>query len=81
MRGIRFLTAVVEKESHKQLFANATAMQQICEKVIIPQLKLRESDLELFNDGLEYLRRDMEGSDVDTRRRCVWFCFRPSLLS
>ena len=25
------------------------------------------------NDGVEYIRRDVEGSDVDTRRRCETF--------
>jgi exportin-2 (importin alpha re-exporter) len=38
--------------------------------IIIPQIKLRDSDVELFdNDGLEYIRQDIEGSDIDTRRR------------
>jgi exportin-2 (importin alpha re-exporter) len=69
-KAIRFLTSVVEKQWHKHLFGSAKAFQTLAEKVIIPQLKLRESDLELFEyNGIEYVRLDMEGSDVDTRRR------------
>lgn len=69
-QAIRFLTSVVEKEWHKDLFQSAAAFKTLAEKVIIPQLKLRRADVELFEDnGLEYVRRDMEGSDIDTRRR------------
>jgi len=42
----------------------------LCERVVIPQIKLRESDVELFNiNGLEYVRMDMEGSNAETRRK------------
>jgi exportin-2 (importin alpha re-exporter) len=68
--AIRFLTSVVKQEWQKKLFDNEAALKTICEKVVIPQLKLRETDVELFQtDGLEYIRRDIEGSDIDTRRR------------
>eukprot|EP00823_Brevimastigomonas_motovehiculus_P000300 TRINITY_DN1039_c1_g1_i1.p1 TRINITY_DN1039_c1_g1~~TRINITY_DN1039_c1_g1_i1.p1 ORF type:complete len:1035 (-),score=332.19 TRINITY_DN1039_c1_g1_i1:1418-4522(-) len=68
--SIKFLTHVVTQESNKSFFANENALKVVCEKVIIPQLKLRVSDVEQFQtDGVEYIRRDMEGSDVDTRRR------------
>jgi len=69
-KAIQFLTAVVEKEWHKNLFGNAQSIKVFAEKVIIPQLKLRDSDLEDFEvNGIEYLRRDIEGSDSETRRR------------
>jgi len=68
--AIKFLTSVVKRENYSKLFESQQALQIICEKVVIPQIKLRESDIELFSmDGIEYVRRDMEGSDVDTRRR------------
>jgi exportin-2 (importin alpha re-exporter) len=45
---------------------------QIIEKVILPNLTLRESDVELFEDEpIEFIRRDLEGSDNDTRRRAA----------
>jgi len=68
--AIKFLTSVVEKEWHKKNFGNPKAIKDFTEKVIIPQLKLKPGDMENFqSNGLEYVRRDMEGSDVDTRRR------------
>ena len=42
----------------------------MCENVVIPNLQFREADEELFSENyVEYIRRDMEGSDADTRRR------------
>lgn len=68
--AVKFLTAVVKKEQFKHLFNNEAALKALCEKVIIPQLKLRDSDMEVFEfNAQEYIRIDIEGSDVDTRRR------------
>jgi exportin-2 (importin alpha re-exporter) len=47
-----------------------TLYPQVIEKVVLPNLTLRESDVELFEDEpIEFIRRDLEGSDSDTRRR------------
>lgn len=47
-------------------------MGQVVEKVILPNVSLRESDIEQFEDEpIEYIRRDLEGSDADTRRRAA----------
>merc|ERR1711970_1426530 len=41
-------------------------------KVIVPNMEMRECDVELFEDNPEeFIRRDLEGSDVDTRRRAA----------
>ena len=41
-------------------------------QVIVPNMMLGESDQEMFEDDPEeWIRRDMEGSDVDTRRRAA----------
>jgi exportin-2 (importin alpha re-exporter) len=67
--AIRFLTTVAKSVHHK-LFEDASTMKQICEGVVIPNLKMREDEEELFEmNFIEYIRRDMEGSDSDTRRR------------
>eukprot|EP00457_Paulinella_chromatophora_P000950 gb/GEZN01000952.1/.p1 GENE.gb/GEZN01000952.1/~~gb/GEZN01000952.1/.p1 ORF type:complete len:1035 (+),score=156.51 gb/GEZN01000952.1/:38-3142(+) len=69
-KAIVFLTTVVSKKWHMNLFEKEGILELICKKVIIPQIKLRAGDIELFKqNGLEYLRRDIEGSDQDTRRR------------
>lgn len=67
--AIVFLTTVA-KSVHHTLFQDAGTLKQICEGVIIPNLRMREEDEEMFEmNHIEYIRRDMEGSDSDTRRR------------
>ena len=68
--SMKFLTSVAKKEHFHQLFGSEGVLPALCEKVIVPQLKLRESDIELFEyNAQDYIRFDIEGSDVDTRRR------------
>ncbi|XP_059055862.1 exportin-2 [Achroia grisella] len=68
--ALTFLAKIAEKNSYKSLFEDPATLSSICEKVVIPNLEFRESDMELFEDNPEeYVRRDIEGSDVDTRRR------------
>ena len=44
------------------------ALQQICESVIVPNLRVRPEDEEMFEmNPTEYIRRDAEGGDSDTR--------------
>ncbi|KAF5835999.1 cellular apoptosis susceptibility/chromosome segregation 1-like protein [Dunaliella salina] len=45
MSAIRFLTTV-SKSVHHKLFADAATLQQICESIVIPNLRLREDDQE-----------------------------------
>lgn len=68
--AIMVLDRVVQKNQYKEIFGNMEALSSLCEKVILPQIKLRESDLALFEfEGLQYVRIDMEGSNSDTRRK------------
>lgn len=68
--AIGFLASVVKKAMHIDLFKEETALRTIVQSIVIPNLHLRESDEELFEDNpVEYIRRDIEGSDSDTRRR------------
>ena len=67
--AIRFLTTVATSPHH-QLFASADVLQNVCEKIIAPNVQLLTQDEEIFEDNpFEYIRRDAEGSDTDTRRR------------
>lgn len=71
-KALHFLTAVATINAHAETFNNADTLGQIVEKVILPNVALRESDVELFEDEpIEYIRRDLEGSDADTRRRAA----------
>ena len=67
--ALEFLASVSERSVYKDLFANEATLKEICEKVIVPNMMFREADEELFEDNPEeYLRRDLEGSDIGTRR-------------
>lgn len=46
MNAIKFLTTV-SRSVHYQLFNNAGALQQICEKVVVPNLATRPEDEEV----------------------------------
>lgn len=66
-----FLTAVA-RSVHFALFGDAGALRQVCEGIVVPNLRLRDDDVEMFEmNWVEYVRRDTEGSDSDTRRRAA----------
>jgi exportin-2 (importin alpha re-exporter) len=70
-KALQFLTSVASTQ-HAENFNNQSVLVQVIEKVILPNLTLRESDVELFEDEpIEFIRRDLEGSDNDTRRRAA----------
>ena len=69
-KSLHFLTAVASTAQHSGIFNDENVLTQIVEKVILPNVALRESDLEMFEDEpIEFIRRDLEGSDTDSRRR------------
>ncbi|KAK3377999.1 CAS/CSE protein [Podospora didyma] len=71
-KALQFLTAVASVPRHAENFNSAETLNQIVEKVIIPNVTLRESDIEMFEDEpIEFIRRDLEGSDTDSRRRAA----------
>jgi len=70
--AIQFLASVADRPHYKNLFEDPTVLSSICEKVIVPNMEMRECDVEMFEDNAEeFIRRDLEGSDVDTRRRAA----------
>ncbi|KAK3077717.1 hypothetical protein LTS18_009491, partial [Coniosporium uncinatum] len=71
-KALQFLTSVAKVRQHAENFNNQETLSQVVEKVILPNLALRESDVELFEDEpIEFIQRDLEGSDSDTRRRAA----------
>jgi exportin-2 (importin alpha re-exporter) len=71
-KALQFLTAIASVPKHAQNFDNEQTLGQIVEKVILPNVALRESDIEMFEDEpIEFIRRDLEGSDTDSRRRAA----------
>lgn len=71
-RALNFLTKVTAQSRHAAAFNDPGILTQVVEKVILPNIALRESDIELFEDEpIEYVRRDLEGTDSETRRRAA----------
>eukprot|EP01080_Neovahlkampfia_damariscottae_P008130 gene8130-12590_t len=70
-KSMYFLTIISKSEKHV-LFKSDETLKSICENIIIPNITLREADEDMFEDDpIEYIRRDIEGSDSDTRRRAA----------
>ncbi len=70
--AIQFLASVADRAQYKALFEEESTLASICEKIIVPNIEMRECDVEQFEDNPEeFIRRDLEGSDVDTRRRAA----------
>ncbi|KAI2659250.1 Exportin-2 [Labeo rohita] len=70
--AIQFLASVCERPHYKHLFEDQNILTSICEKVIVPNMEFRSADEEAFEDNSEeYIIRDLEGSDIDTRRRAA----------
>ena len=67
--AIAVLSSVACQEWQMSPFGDAQVLAAVCEGVVLPNLKLRTVDLELFHDDLqEYIARDVEGNDIQTRR-------------
>lgn len=70
--AIRYLVTVAERPESRSMFQDDNVMNLICQRVIIPNFTFRKIDEEVFEDDPEeYVKRDIEGSDVDTRRRAA----------
>lgn len=55
------------------MFRGDEILTQICTSVIVPNIKLRKVDKELFEDEpLAYVSKDVEGNDDGTRRRSAY---------
>lgn len=69
---MQFLTSTARIQKHAEIFNSQEVLGQVTEGIVLPNMTLRESDEELFEDDpIEFIRRDLEGSDSDTRRRAA----------
>ncbi len=69
--GIKFLTTVASKQMNVGLF-NDQVLQDIIQQIVVKNITATENDEELFDmNPSDYIRKDMEGSDQDTRRRAA----------
>jgi len=69
-KGIHFLASAARTHWPQSPFQDPQVLSGICSKVVFPNIFLRDSDVEMFQDNcLDFVRRDMEGADQETRRR------------
>ncbi len=69
--GIKFLTTLGSKQMHVGLFSDQV-LSEIVQHIVVKNLTATEADMELFEGNpIDYIRKDIEGSDQDTRRRCA----------
>ncbi|EEY65961.1 exportin-2-like protein [Phytophthora infestans T30-4] len=65
---MKFLTSVASRSFHRALFESPQVLTELC-GIVVTNMQLRSSDEELFEDNsMDYIRRDIEGSDGDSRR-------------
>jgi exportin-2 (importin alpha re-exporter) len=70
-KSIKFLSTLIQKPMHKQLFQDDAILRQIVGKIVIANLTFRQSDEERFEDDpREFIVTEVEGSDSESRRRC-----------
>ena len=77
--ALEFLTTVVGittkvdgDRRYADTFNDADVLRQVTEKVVIPNLSLRDSDTDTFDEEpIEFIRQDLEGSDEGSRRRAA----------
>jgi exportin-2 (importin alpha re-exporter) len=68
--GIRFLSSAANTRWTESPFEQQEALAQICEKLVLPNIQLRDTDIELFSDNPDdYIRKDLQNADAETRRR------------
>ncbi|ORC90715.1 putative CAS/CSE/importin domain protein [Trypanosoma theileri] len=69
IQGINLLSAAC-RGSMRTVFDNTEVLENLVVQVILPNLALQTEDIELYErESDEYIQRDIEGSDLHTRRR------------
>ncbi|EMG45589.1 CSE1 Importin alpha re-exporter [Candida maltosa Xu316] len=70
VKSLQFLTSVIKIPEYQSLFQQEASINEIIEKIILPNIYFRENDEETFEDEpILYVRSDLEGSDFDSRRK------------
>ncbi|KAJ2236393.1 importin-alpha export receptor [Coemansia sp. RSA 1286] len=68
-RAMAFLCTVVRNPRYRSMFAANETLTLICERIVIPNTAMPVADEELFEDDpLQFVRRDVEGSEAGSRR-------------
>ncbi|KAK6456784.1 CAS specific exportin for Srp1p required for accurate mitotic chromosome segregation [Scheffersomyces xylosifermentans] len=69
-KALHFLTSVVKMPAFQGIFQNESSINEIIDRIILPNIYFREVDEEQFEDEpIHFVRSDLEGSDFDSRRK------------
>ncbi|KAI0989811.1 hypothetical protein GJ496_006045 [Pomphorhynchus laevis] len=70
--AIDFLAKTVASDELAKVLSESSALQAVCEQVIIPNITIRDCDFESYEDDPDdFIRRDIENTDTDTPRRAA----------
>ncbi|XP_055337167.1 exportin-2-like [Paramacrobiotus metropolitanus] len=70
--SMEFLSRVLAQNKCRDVFSGEGFLEAVCEKIVIPNIQFRQSDADDFDSNPEeFIRRDIEGSDIHTRRRAA----------
>ncbi|KIH58336.1 Cse1 [Ancylostoma duodenale] len=68
--ALEFLSIISQKPHYESYFIGEGVLQTIAQDVCVKNMQLRQEDLEMFEDEpIEYMKKDIEGTDSCTRRR------------
>ncbi|GMR50172.1 hypothetical protein PMAYCL1PPCAC_20367, partial [Pristionchus mayeri] len=68
--ALDFLSAICVRSQYQEMFRAEGVLKTLAEDVAVKNLMLRQEDMEQFEDEpLEYIKKDLEGTDTGTRRK------------
>ncbi|KAI0055486.1 Cse1-domain-containing protein [Artomyces pyxidatus] len=71
-QSLRFISTAIRSGSYKDLFGSRATISGLIEGVVVPNVAIREHDLESFEDTpLEFVRGDLLISDIATPRQAA----------
>lgn len=75
-QSLRFISTAIRTGYYKELFSSRDTISTLVQGVVIPNVSLRELDVEQFEDDpLEFIRLDLSlsaaGTDLATRRHAA----------
>jgi len=68
--SIGYLSSVASQQWNANLFSKQSILNDIVQRILMRNIRLRDTDLNMYEmNGEDWIMRDMEGSDLYTRRR------------
>ena len=70
--ALSVITVVAKRPQYSVFFESTETLAVITEKIILPNIQMRDIEEELFEtEPIDYVRRDLEGSEMDSRRKAA----------